>query len=109
MPQVWEATGVSQDYFNEYVGFKWYHDARSLEKIAEKVRERPVKKYEERFPPRAYEEVITDQNRQRVQQLDELADYVNAQFNDAKGFTEADVKRVVNKAHFLIWEEEMRW
>lgn len=78
VPQICKTTGVSIDYWNEYAGIPVWSsldfspdaNSRSLQKF-------PVKKYTQIFPSNVYVDVVTPQNQQRVQRLEEIADQVN--------------------------------
>ena len=63
----------------------------------------PVKRYEQRFSPQKYEDVITPHNKARLTRLNELSDLVNDSFIDDSRFTESDFKKVVNEVHNLIY------
>lgn len=102
VPQIVDETGVSADYWNEYFA-KTIRLERGLPDVAEGFREYPVKKYEQRFSPKKYEDVVTPQNEKRVSRLNELSDIVNGTFIDISRFTELDFKRVINEVHNLIY------
>ena len=70
-------TEVSADYFNEYSAKISFLSLRSIEKVAEIFRDFPVRRYEERFPPTEFADVVTDQNRASVSRLDEIPDTIN--------------------------------
>lgn len=79
IPQLILETGLSADYGNEFIilvnlklGFL------SLEEIAEKIRKDPIKKYSERYSIEEYDNLITDQNRDRIKRLDEIVDVINS-------------------------------
>lgn len=105
VPQIVDKTGVSADYWNEYFA-STIRLERGLFYVAESFREYPVKKYEQRFSPEKYENVITPENRARVTRLNELSDMVNGTFVDVSTFTELDFMRVINEVHNLIYAME---
>lgn len=96
-------TGIDSDYYNEY----WFRTENfiydGLSGVAADFKRSPVKKYEERYSPTIYENVVTEQNQARVKRLNELSDLVNNTFIDVARFTEADFKRVMNEVHDLIY------
>jgi hypothetical protein len=79
MPQISEKTGISLDYVNEFsvVGFI---ELSMLDDAVKHVRSHPIKKYEERYPPDKYENVITEHNKERIRQLDAVVDRLNVLF-----------------------------
>lgn len=107
VPQIVPETGVSGDYGNEYFGkmmnFNRNRQHSQLSSLAEHCREYPVKKYEQRFSPEDYEDVITTQNWARVNRLNELSDIVNRTFVDSSLFTEHDFMRTINEVMELIY------
>ena len=102
VPRIVGKTGVSTNYWNEYSARTSCLDW-GLSSVAESFREFPVKKYEQRFPPEKYEDVVTAQNRAGVNRLNELSDIVNRTFVDDSRFTELDFKKVINEVHNLIY------
>lgn len=95
---------MSQDYINEYNG-KSMKLELGLDRVADLFRRFPIKKYEERFPPTTYKNVVTPENQWRVQQLDEIAEEANARFTDVSSFTKADFERTVMEVRCLIWDD----
>lgn len=73
-----------------------------LSDVVKSIKTSPVRKYEQRFLPEKYKEVITTQNQARVARLNELSDIVNA-FTDASMFTELELKKAINEAYNLIY------
>ena len=102
VPQISKNTNVSMDYWNEYFS-KAGGLNHGLHFVAKMFQKFPIKKYEERFSREKYENVITFQNSERIKKLNELSDFVNEKFVDVSNFTEFDVKKVINKAHSLIY------
>lgn len=103
VPQIVDKTGVSADYWNEYFAKTIYLEFGKPSDIAKSFRKYPVKKYERRFSPKKYEDVITTQNKYRVKRLNELSNIVNSTFIDISMFTQIDFKRVINEIHNLIY------
>lgn len=102
VPQIVIETGISADYWNEYHA-KILRLDKGLTLVAECFKEDPVKKYEQRFNPNKYEDIINPQNKARVSRLNELSDLVNENFTDATMFTELNFKQVINEIHNLIY------
>ncbi|MDO8642253.1 MAG: hypothetical protein Q7R76_01520 [Candidatus Woesearchaeota archaeon] len=105
IPQIWPGTGMSQDYFNEYIGKGMILERGNLERVARSFRDRPIKRYEERFPATVYQDVVTLENQWRVQRLDEIAQEANARFSDVSRFTKDDFERTVTEVRCLIWDD----
>jgi len=76
---------------------------RVLSDVAESFRRSPVKRYEQRFSPEKYEDVITPRNKVKVDRLNELSTGVNREFIDISKFIELDFKRVINEVCNLIY------
>ena len=108
VPQINEDTGISSDYWNEYFTKRcsFSFKSNSCEAVAEEIRKYPIKKYEERFSQKEYENVITDKNKFRVKRLDELANLVNSKFTNTSNFTEYEFKQLINEVFRLIWNKE---
>ena len=103
VPQIVPETGVSADYWNEYMGIQALIEGEGFPALAESFREYPVKRYQERYPADKYEEVVTEQNRERVSRLDELASLANEKFTNESRFTESDYERLINEVRNLIY------
>jgi hypothetical protein len=105
VPQINENTGVSSDYWNEYVS----HITTSREGIktlAEWFKEYPIRKYEQRFPTEKYEDAITPQNINAIRRLNELSDIVNANFTDPLKLTEDKFKKTITEVCHIIFGEK---
>jgi len=77
VPQITPDTGVSGDYSNELMMLLNVVEFYKIngKDVFDKVK--PLKKYEERFSPDKYQDVITDQNRSTVKKMDDLVDKIN--------------------------------
>lgn len=102
MPQIIEITGISGDYSNEYVVSFAYLETGGTDKVAETFRKYPIKKYGERFPSDIFDNVVTDQNREAVSRLDQIADTANTKFTDSSKFTELEFKIMTNEVYVLV-------
>ena len=103
LPQLVEATEITGDYWNEYWHLEIDLDSkngRSL--VTQSIREHPVKRYEERYPPTEYGNVVTEKNRERVLQLNQLATKVNA-MTDAASFRPEELISLLEEVNFLIY------
>ncbi len=78
MTQINEENGISMDFINEIcpvysaleIYYKWAKD--SFCKVPR------LKRYEERYPPAKYGDVVNDKNRESVRALDEIVDKINS-------------------------------
>ena len=73
--QIIERTGLSADYINEYNSMVSRLAAFSLENVKEDILQHGIriKSYQEHFPEDQFENVITDQNRETAEQLNQIA------------------------------------
>lgn len=104
VPQVFE-TGVSHDYMNEYAPVAGFFDLGGIPELVKTLKRSPVKKYAERFSPDVYDQVVNNQNRERVARLDEIAEEVNTRYIDPNNFTEEEFKRTINEVMCLVYSE----
>ena len=102
VPQINKKTGVSADYWNEY-NAKYFYYNKWKDSIAKGINEYPIKTYIERFPEKTYKNIITSKNKNRVQELDNLAEIVNKEFSDPSDFSKDDFKKILNKVYKLIY------
>jgi len=81
--------GVSGDYYNALLcPLMQYRDFREgIEGASAQIRERPIQRYADRYPPSEYNGVLTNFNRHVVTRLDEIADELN---RSAQGGTLTD-------------------
>ena len=103
IPQIVEETGISGDYWNAY----WHLEIGLDHKdgvilVTQSIKESPIKTYEERYPSAEYGTVITEKNRERVLQLNQLAVKVNA-MTDAASFHREEFTAVLGEENFLIY------
>jgi hypothetical protein len=76
VPQVTVETGVSADYWNEWGTSAHYLNEGKPDKVFADIRDGPIRRYQERFGS-DYADVVTNQNREAVSELDRLTDEVN--------------------------------
>lgn len=102
IPQVYPATGISADYWNQYnphvVRLVWYPTDREMREF---LRERPIHTYTEVFDPSEYE---VDDFNYRIWVLDGLALLVNALVREGS-LTAKDFVKISQEARFLIYCE----
>ena len=101
--------GVSGDYYNAFmVPIMKYRDfGLGVEGAAEYIREHPIERYTERFPPDQYEAVITTFNRQAVSRLDQIADELNLRARSGT-LSDENYRSLHSEACFLIFGPERR-
>ncbi len=77
-------TGISGDYYNELiVPIMHYRDwNEGVDGAIRQIRERPIRLYTQRFSPDTYADVITEQNRDLVARIEEIASELNERAND---------------------------
>ncbi len=106
VPQINSKTGISSDYWNEYnAKTVWLKKGHNY--VINSIKEYPIRKYEQVYPPETYDNVITPENSQKINRLNELADLVNNTFIDATKFTETDFKKVINEVSNIIYGIEI--
>ncbi|MGM5481886.1 MAG: hypothetical protein ACQESF_00345, partial [Nanobdellota archaeon] len=104
VPQLVESTGISADYWNEYLP-KACFLRKGMSKVKGLIRESPIQKYEERFPVIYYNDVINEFNEDRICRLNELSEIVNNFAYDSFLLDQNQFKRIVNEVHNLIYEK----
>ena len=71
--------GVSQDYRNEFQGV--FTSAQRLKSksndVFDKLCSSPLRMYEERYSSEQFENVITEENKERIQKINNLASRIN--------------------------------
>lgn len=108
VPQIATKTGISQDYWTEYFAKAGFLQ-KGIESVAKIFEMFPIKKYEQRFSPEIYENVITEENRKRVARLNELADIANKSFRDISKFNEHQFKNHINEVYHLIYSRDEKF
>ena len=84
VPNILENTGISRDYILAFGSVDNYirrieknEELRWIKLAANAYLNRPILKYEEYFKDIEYEQVITNENRERVKELNELVKNIN--------------------------------
>ena len=99
-----EKTGLGANAFNPYQGRIYAHRLGGMQRVIEHSRQYPIKKYEERFPPTDYLNVVNDKNRQRVTQYDELAERANKKLT-LDDCTIEEFVGIVKKATEMVYDD----
>ncbi len=103
VPQI-EKTGISADYINEYVGKAMIFELNGIEKMLNNFKEYPIKKYTERFSSNDYCDVITKENKERVEELNRLAEICNSK--DFYDLPKNDILEIMERAYCIIYGEK---
>jgi len=104
VPQIAKETGVSGDYWNEFTSKDTAaHHNFGIPYLVDIIKRYPLRKYEERFSPKEYEDVITTQNSERIRRLNEIAEIINTSFSDISNFNETDFKNLIQEARILVY------
>lgn len=109
VPQIVEQTGVAADYLNEIL----FWLAETPKKVPERVQllletrnGKVMRRYEERFSPEKYLEVVTDKNRERVAQLDAIAADVNQKASEGR-LTLPYLQALARRAWRIVYDREL--
>jgi hypothetical protein len=106
LPQVNEITGISQDYTNAFILLQTLDlDHVTLEQLADLIRKNPIKKYRERYPEAEYNHAHTEQTDDRIKQLDEIVDALNAFAQDPEQYDRQKISKLGYKAMELIYDK----
>ena len=71
-------TGISQDYFGEWVGIRLAFPNLSDSELAQRLSTSRLRKYTDRISPQRYKDVITPENQATIRRLDRLVDETKA-------------------------------
>ncbi len=99
LPQVSPATGLTNDYNNEVAALFSVYDSFGFDGLKEYFPNFRIKKYSERYPEDKYKNVITEQNRAAVEELDRLVDGINL---DLAQLDELKAKDLMDKVDRII-------
>lgn len=109
VPQIVEQTGVTADYLNEIL----FWLAETPKKVPERVQllletrnGKVMRRYEERFSPEKYLEVVTDKNRECVAQLNAIADDVNQKASEGR-LTLPYLQALARRAWRIVYDREL--
>lgn len=110
VPQIVKSTEISADYFNQYFGFiLLLKKGESLDDLAEGFKKFPVKKYEEVYSPKIYRNALNEKNKNKIKRLDEIADFVNANFTNQNNFDILNFKKIINEVYSIIHGENKNY
>ena len=106
VPHIIERTGIGADAFHPYQAriLAYYSGMSTLIQFS---REHPIKNYEEIFPTTEFKYVVNDKNRQRVTQLNVLAEEANRTLTH-DGCTLEELVRIVKRACELVYNDAER-
>ena len=107
MPQL-NKDGISCDYINEYAWFSTdFHPQfeEKLESIEKRKNGKIVLKYEERFPPNRFKDVITEKNREKIEVLNKLGGEVNNLYKEGK-LTPKEFAKYQSQVAKIIYNSE---
>jgi hypothetical protein len=106
MRQISCETGVSGDYYNEFIGLLTKAWFKGDEGLLISLQKAPIKKYAERYPLEKYEQVITPQNSGRIKRLDEIVVSLNL-MSDPNKFSRENFDKLTEEAKVLIYGEKV--
>lgn len=104
VPQIHPVTGVSQDYWNEWVGVQLlardgrFHDNRVLDHL----QRFPVPPYTAVYESHRFADVVTPHNEPRVRGLERLAAEINA-LASPSALCRRTIGELTEAAHLLIY------
>ncbi|MDO8664245.1 MAG: hypothetical protein Q7K44_01690 [Candidatus Liptonbacteria bacterium] len=103
IPQLNTSTGLSMDYRNEYTFLIGYLSL-GMDEVRNALREMKytMKRYEERFPPETYKDVVSERNKDAVKRINELADYLNTKFQAPESLSEEELLSKYKELEMLI-------
>lgn len=104
VPQLNERTGVSYDFFNEFIALGLIFRVYGIGGVNYKINAFPLRRYEEYFYQFAGNGLVNDRNRARVARLNRLVDSMNNRAS-LEGLSEREFKSSMNIIHFLIYDD----
>lgn len=104
VPQINEITGISYDYRNEYVFLVGYFSMGGIDEVKAVIKKLNfvMKKYEERFSPSVYKNVINEKNTNLIRRINELVDSFNEKIKETDAFKEEDFLKIYKELEILI-------
>lgn len=96
-----EKTGIYTDHLNEFMGLKMVYDGKRREDIPRLIKDNPIPYYEDKYG----KDSVNDNNRERVKELNNLADRIN-EFLLNPEFEDETFKDLVNQGFILIKGDE---
>ena len=104
--QICPLTGLTVDYVTEFYAVRSLLDrGLGLADVADRIRERPLKTYEERFPKDEFpaENEMADPG--RIAFLNQLVRYANIHMIYPNRFTIGELRGLIDEAHNAITDE----
>lgn len=98
-PHLCERTGISRDYMSEYAEKSLTYSMMGEEAFFRILRERPIRRYEERFDPEVY---AIDSENLRIQSLNQIANGVNSMVKEKRLDLETFL-RIENEVYELVF------
>ncbi|GIU69455.1 MAG: hypothetical protein KatS3mg002_0691 [Candidatus Woesearchaeota archaeon] len=108
IPQIHPKTGISQDYFNEYVVIIMLFNNNKIDQVVKIIKDSHIKTYEQRFPPSKYIHDYDEKIKKKVEALDEFAKIINRDFSSEENFNRERFKEIVNEVCRIIYGEERK-
>ncbi len=96
VPQINPETDLSVDYINEYTSLCMSIQYKSKDKFLLDVKDNIPKKYIERFNPELYKDVITEENEEKIIQLDEIVADFNKTFNSEQNINDYSTLKYID-------------
>ncbi len=108
IPQIVGRTGISADYLNEILFWLAVKPKKVPENISNLLRTYGVvmRRYEERFHAEKYADVVTDKNRERVAQLNAIADDINTKAKEGR-LTLPLLQALARRSYRIVYEREV--
>ena len=94
---------INPDFYNEVIHINPYY---TTSEISEQLKKSPVRKYFERFPDDVDVKFLPVV-RGMIRELDELVEYINANWTDPNRFTKEDVALMEKKLWKLVYQDEL--
>ena len=98
VPQINPETGISVDYINEFTSLSLSIQYKSKDKFLSDVKNIIPRKYTEIFNEDEYENVITEENEEKITQLDEIVDEFNKTFSSEESIDNYSASKYIDFA-----------
>lgn len=108
VPQIVEKTGVSADYLNEilfWLATKPKNAATNIFNLL-KTYGAVMRRYEERFPAEKFKSVVNEKNRDRIAQLNAIADDINEKAKEGC-LTLPFLQALARRSYHIVYDREM--
>jgi len=103
IPQINKETGISFDYINELANLISIYNFGGISSLIKTITKRPfgMKKYEEVYTN--YQNIINNQNRESIKELNMLAGLLNEILKDPNSINEDSFRKTINRICFLVY------